>query len=195
MWPARPRTSSQRFRASSARSSTRPIPVGRQSCIQCHSDNGRVTAGNLVLLEGRSYNQCWLEWRAATRPAQSASFPAIPTNSYLIHKLEGAPDIIGQRMPRTTGPFLTDGQIRIIRRWIEAGREQRLGDPIVTDLVRRTLFALALTALTVPAACGADAGVRGRGSRSRGERLAAGLQSGGAADQPAAAQGQVRASA
>ena len=30
---------------------------GRLACIQCHNDNGRVPAGNLVLLEGRSYTQ------------------------------------------------------------------------------------------------------------------------------------------
>jgi hypothetical protein len=44
-----------------------------------------------------------------------------PESSYLIHKLEGRPGIVGMRMPRGTGPFLTDGQIRIIRRWIEVG--------------------------------------------------------------------------
>ena len=38
--------------------------------------------------------------------------PGDPENSYLIHKLDGRQSIVGQRMPRTTGPFLTDGQIR-----------------------------------------------------------------------------------
>ena len=44
-----------------------------------------------------------------------------PENSYLIHKLEGRPSIVGVRMPRGTGPFLTDGQILVIKRWIETG--------------------------------------------------------------------------
>jgi hypothetical protein len=93
---------------------------GRLACIQCHSDNGRVTAGNLVLLEGRSYNQ--LVQRASSfKPEAVLVVPDDPDGSYLIHKLEGRSDIIGQRMPRTTGPFLTDGQISIIRRWIELG--------------------------------------------------------------------------
>lgn len=93
---------------------------GRLACIQCHSDNGRVTAGNLVLLEGRSYNQ--LVQRASSfKPGAVLVVPDDPDGSYLIHKLEGRSDIIGQRMPRTTGPFLTDGQISIIRRWIELG--------------------------------------------------------------------------
>ena len=30
-------------------------------------------------------------------------------------------DIVGGRMPRGTGPFLTDGQMLVIRRWIELG--------------------------------------------------------------------------
>jgi hypothetical protein len=49
--------------------------------------------------------------------------PGNPDASYLIQKLEGAPGIVGQRMPRTNGPFLTPGQISIIRRWIELGAQ------------------------------------------------------------------------
>ena len=44
-----------------------------------------------------------------------------PDRSYLVQKIEGAPGIVGERMPRTGGPFLTPGQIAIIRRWIELG--------------------------------------------------------------------------
>jgi hypothetical protein len=47
--------------------------------------------------------------------------PGDPENSYLVHKVEGRPGIIGLRMPRNGPPFLTEGQIRIIRRWIELG--------------------------------------------------------------------------
>jgi hypothetical protein len=46
--------------------------------------------------------------------------PGDPQNSYLIRKLEGR-DINGERMPRGTGPFLTEGQIIVIRKWIEDG--------------------------------------------------------------------------
>jgi hypothetical protein len=44
-----------------------------------------------------------------------------PENSYLIHKLEGRPGIVGLRMPFIGPPFLTDGQILVIKRWIELG--------------------------------------------------------------------------
>jgi hypothetical protein len=46
--------------------------------------------------------------------------PGDPNNSYLVHKLEGSADIVGVRMPRG-GPYLTDGQIAVIRRWIAEG--------------------------------------------------------------------------
>ena len=47
--------------------------------------------------------------------------PGDPDNSYLIHKIEGRSGIVGVRMPFNGPPFLTDGQILIIRRWIELG--------------------------------------------------------------------------
>jgi hypothetical protein len=55
------------------------------------------------------------------KPALQRVAPGDPENSYLIHKLEGRADIVGMRMPRTAGPFLTDGQIMVIRRWIALG--------------------------------------------------------------------------
>jgi len=95
---------------------------GRVACIQCHSDSGRTPAANLVLLEGRSHAS--LVGRASGMKAGAVLvIPGSPDESYIIHKLEGRSDIVGQRMPRTTGPFLTDGQISIIRRWIELGAQ------------------------------------------------------------------------
>ena len=93
---------------------------GRLACIGCHSDAGRIPAGNLVLLEGRSYTQ--LVGRASTgKPGATLVIPGDPDNSYLVKKLEAAPDIVGQRMPRNNGPFLTEGQMLVIRQWIQDG--------------------------------------------------------------------------
>jgi hypothetical protein len=93
---------------------------GRLACVQCHSDQGRAPAGNLVLLEGRSYGQ--LVGRASTgKPGATLVIPGDPDNSYLVKKLEGASDIVGLRMPRNNGPFLTEGQMLVIRRWIAEG--------------------------------------------------------------------------
>jgi hypothetical protein len=54
------------------------------------------------------------------RPGLQRVTPGDPDNSYLIHKLEGRPGIVGQRMP-LRGPFRTDGQVQIVRRWIQLG--------------------------------------------------------------------------
>jgi hypothetical protein len=47
--------------------------------------------------------------------------PGDPSNSYLVQKIEGASGIVGVRMPANGPPYLTDGQISIIRRWVEIG--------------------------------------------------------------------------
>lgn len=93
---------------------------GRLACINCHTDQGRSPAGGLVLLEGRSY-QSLVGVASSGKIGATRVIPFDPDNSYLVHKLEGASDIVGQRMPRGTGPYLTSGQMQIIRRWIELG--------------------------------------------------------------------------
>ena len=96
--------------------------AGRQACIECHSDQGRTPSGGLVLLEGRAYNS--IVGRPATGKAGAIHVvPGDPDNSYLIKKLEGASDIVGVRMPRGTGPFLTQGQMLVLRRWIQQGAQ------------------------------------------------------------------------
>jgi hypothetical protein len=95
--------------------------TGRLACIQCHTDSGRTPAGpGLVLLEGRSY-QSLVGVASRGKAGAVLVIPGDPDNSYLIQKLEGASSIAGLRMPRNNGPFLTEGQLRIIRRWIELG--------------------------------------------------------------------------
>lgn len=93
---------------------------GRLACINCHTDVGRTPAGGLVLLEGRSY-QALVGQPSRFKAGAIFVVPGDPDASYLIHKLDGAADIAGSRMPRGTGPFLTSGQMQIIRRWIELG--------------------------------------------------------------------------
>jgi len=46
--------------------------------------------------------------------------PGNPDASYLVQKVEGASGIVGVRMPQG-GPYLSDGQIMILRRWIQLG--------------------------------------------------------------------------
>jgi hypothetical protein len=91
---------------------------GRQACITCHVAGG--AGGFMPLTDGVSYGNL-VNRTSNAKPGAVRVIPGDPDGSYLIHKLEGAPDIVGQRMPRTGGPFLTQGQIRIIRHWIELG--------------------------------------------------------------------------
>jgi hypothetical protein len=94
--------------------------TGRLACIQCHTNVGRNPSAGLNLLEGQSYAA--LVGRASVAKAGATLVaPGDPDNSYLIHKVEGAPTIVGVRMPRGAGPFLSAGQISIIRRWIQLG--------------------------------------------------------------------------
>jgi hypothetical protein len=93
---------------------------GRPACSSCHNPNGGAfrqvgldmsTAGSFDSLVGVSSRE---------KPGVLRIVPGDPENSYLLHKLEGRTDIIGARMPNR-GPYLSDGQIAIIRRWIELG--------------------------------------------------------------------------
>jgi hypothetical protein len=55
------------------------------------------------------------------RAGETLVIPGDPDRSYIVRKLEGGPDITGLRMPRTSGPFLTEGQMAVLRRWIAQG--------------------------------------------------------------------------
>jgi hypothetical protein len=81
---------------------------------------GRNPSGGLNLLPGLSHSS--LVGVASTgKPGAVRVIPGDPENSYIIHKLEGRSTIIGVRMPRGNGPFLTDGQILVLKRWISNG--------------------------------------------------------------------------
>ena len=93
--------------------------AGRPACTQCHRPGGPFVPGTLNLTAGASYATL-VGVNSFERPALRRVAPGDPENSYLIHKLEGRAGIGGVRMP-LGGPYLTDGQIRVIRRWIELG--------------------------------------------------------------------------
>ncbi len=93
---------------------------GRLACTGCHTAAGRNPSGGLNLTSGVSYAN--LVGAASTgRPGAVRVIPGDPENSYLVHKLEGRAGIAGIRMPRGNGPFLTEGQMLVIKRWIAIG--------------------------------------------------------------------------
>jgi hypothetical protein len=93
--------------------------AGRPACSNCHNAATAVFSG-LNLSSGAAASASLIGVASRGRPGILKVAPGDPENSYLIHKLEGRPGIVGVRMPMN-GPYLTDGQIRIIRRWIELG--------------------------------------------------------------------------
>ena len=92
---------------------------GRLACITCHNGNAFVP-GNFT---GANAYVALVNARSVERPALPRVAPGDPDNSYMVHKLEGGPDIAGARMPRGTGPYLTSGQLLVIRRWIAEGAQ------------------------------------------------------------------------
>jgi len=98
-----------------------PDSSGRVACTGCHTSVGRTPSAGLDLAGAGAHAQL-VNAASNGKPGAVRVIPGDPENSYLIHKLEGRSTINGLRMPRgTTGPFLTDGQMRVIKRWIELG--------------------------------------------------------------------------
>ena len=94
--------------------------AGRVACTNCHTNIGRNPAGGLNLLHDLAYDQV-VSVPSRGKPSATRIIPGDPENSYLIQKLEGRPGIIGLRMPFSGAPFLTDGQMQILKRWIAIG--------------------------------------------------------------------------
>ena len=94
--------------------------AGRTSCVTCHTNVGRNPAAGLNLLHDVAYAQL-VNVSSVQRPATPRVLPGNPDGSYLVQKIEGRVGIVGLRMPLNGPPYLTNGQILILRRWIELG--------------------------------------------------------------------------
>ena len=93
--------------------------AGRRACIGCHTNVGRTPSGGLNLVHDLAYDQ--IVNVPGRKPGSVRVIPGDAENSYLVHKIEGRSDIVGLRMPFSGAPFLTDGQILILKRWIAIG--------------------------------------------------------------------------
>ena len=96
-----------------------PDSAGRPNCTRCHNAAGRAFAGGLSLEHDIAYDSLV---NVASRGKARATrvIPLDPDNSYLVQKVEGRAGIVGLRMP-FNGPYLSDGQVLILKRWIEIG--------------------------------------------------------------------------
>jgi hypothetical protein len=95
---------------------------GRLACTNCHNPQGRNFTAGLDLTAASSYSNL-VGVPSRNKPGAIRVIPGDAENSYIVHKLEGNPDIAGVRMPRGNGPFLTEGQMLVIKRWIELGAQ------------------------------------------------------------------------
>jgi hypothetical protein len=95
---------------------------GPRGVHQCHTDVRRPYPKRRPEPPSRmSPIPRWSTSRAAAKAGAIRVIPGDAENSYIVHKLEGLPDIVGERMPRTGGPYLTEGQMTILKRWIATG--------------------------------------------------------------------------
>ena len=91
---------------------------GRPACNRCHTDVGRNPSGGFNLRAEVAYSQ--LVNFPSRRPGVNRVAPGDPENSYILHKVEGRSDIVGVRMPQG-GPYLSEGQVLVLKRWIARG--------------------------------------------------------------------------
>jgi hypothetical protein len=93
---------------------------GRLGCTQCHNATRGFIPGGLNLTSGVAYANL-VNVPSRGKPGATRVVPGDPDNSYVVHKLEGRPGIAGQRMPFSNGPYLTEGQMLVFKRWIALG--------------------------------------------------------------------------
>jgi hypothetical protein len=99
---------------------TAPDSTGRPACTGCHNNvNGHSPSGGLTLNGDQAYDQL-VNFVSIRKPGAVRVIPGNPEGSYMVQKIEGLSGIVGARMP-LNGPYLSDGQILIIKRWIETG--------------------------------------------------------------------------
>ena len=94
---------------------------GRLACNSCHLPGGAAAGTGLFLTDAATSYAALVGRGSRLKPGETLVIPGDPDNSYLVRKLEGGPNINGLRMPRNTGPFLTEGQMLVLRRWIKEG--------------------------------------------------------------------------
>lgn len=88
-------------------------------CEHCHS--GANAPAGLRLDAANSY-ALLVGIASVERPNLSRVTPGDATSSYIINKLEGGPNIVGERMPAGL-PALPQADINVIRQWITDGAQ------------------------------------------------------------------------
>lgn len=95
-------------------------------CSVCHNGLGGALPGVMNLSAAPATYAALVNVPSLQQPGRVRVIPNDSANSYIIHKLEGAPSITGSRMP-LGGPFLDQATIDRVKAWIDAGA-QGIGD-------------------------------------------------------------------
>jgi hypothetical protein len=90
-------------------------------CSGCHTGVGATLPGVLNLTNAAASRAALVGVASIQVPALQRVTAGNPNDSYLIRKLEGGPNIVGQQMPRGGTPFLDAATIGSIRTWITNG--------------------------------------------------------------------------
>jgi hypothetical protein len=91
-------------------------------CSGCHSGGGASLPSSMDLSSASATFAAWVNVASVQQSSVLRVKPNDADNSYVIRKLEGAPGITGQRMPRG-GPFLDQATIDKVKAWINAGAQ------------------------------------------------------------------------
>lgn len=89
-------------------------------CSSCHTGGGGALPASMNLSSAAETFAALVNVASTEQPALLRVKPNDAVNSYVIHKLEGAAGITGDRMP-LGGPFLNQATIDQVKSWINAG--------------------------------------------------------------------------
>jgi hypothetical protein len=88
-------------------------------CASCHTGTGGGLPGVMNLTSATESFNALVNVTSLQEPTFKRVLPGNPTDSYIIHKLEGT-QVVGGRMPQG-GPFLDQATIDQVKAWIQAG--------------------------------------------------------------------------
>ena len=92
-------------------------------CSGCHNGVGATLPGSMNLTSASASHAALVGVASVEVPSLQRVAAGNPNGSYLVHKLEGGPNIVGSRMP-LVGPPLPQTTVDSIRAWITAGAAQ-----------------------------------------------------------------------
>ena len=108
----------------------------KQSCSLSGCHSGKYPAANLSL-EANDFPAGAVDIASLEVPDLKIVVPGSPEESYLMRKVQGAPGIVGKRMPLSRDP-LTEDQIRELEDWIKnlESKSADTGTPLQQDSLR-----------------------------------------------------------